>query len=370
MPETKDEAKKGKVDMLAPVGSKAQLDMMLTSKRDAIVALVGEARVKRFVSIMLAQTNRHPDLLECTKDSVVNAIQHCALIGLMPGPRGDIYLVPFKNKKLKGRKEISVIHGYKGLMKLAKQHTDVANVEAECVYEGDEFDYNAGEKKIRHWYPPDADHDPEKIIGAWSQVWFKDNPRPSVLYYNKEELDTLRKRSQQPNGNFWRDNPKAMYRKTVIRGHYNGGEIPMTDELSAAMDRELEEEFKEADVVSVRTERGGVDAAKDVLGLGGKTAIDEDLDQDGADRTPDDDDTDEPVAPRDRIEKTPDEDEDHMIGQIHERLQQLHGDDYDDVLAALLKDRMADNLGQLNFRELVKLRDLVTKELSMKEAGD
>lgn len=351
--EKKNEPKK--VNMLAPVGSKLNLQLMLERKRDGIVALVGDARIKRFTSIMLAMTNRHPELLECTMDSVLNAIQHCALIGLMPGPRGDIYLIPFRNKKIKGRKEISVIHGYKGLMRLGLQHKSVANVEAECVYEDDEFFFDAGERTILHRYPANADHDPDKIIGAWSRVWFKDNPRPSVLYYNKAQLDAKRKKSAQPDGNFWRDNPAAMYRKTVIRGHYNGGEIPMTDELSAAMDRELEEEFKEADVVSVSTAApgAGVAAAKSAIGMGDGGGVNDEFGN-----YPD---TPEAESDEDLEQRQA------MIQEIHEKMQILDGDDYEKALKTMLDSAGARNLVEVPFRLLVKMvesvRDRREKEI-------
>ena len=345
--------------MLQPVGDKAELEKMLTQKRDSIVSLVGEARVKRFVSIMLAQSNRAPELLECTRDSVVNAIQHCALIGLMPGPRGDIYLIPFKNRKLGNKKELTVLLGYKGMMKLALQHPNVRNVEAACVYKTDYFEYNEGDKTIRHEYEPDADHDADTIIGAYSRVWFHDTDRPTILYYNLKQIESKRKRSKQPDGNFWTNDRAAMVRKTVIRGHYNGGEVPLTDELSAAMDRELAEEFKDAEVVSVRSE-SGVAAAKSAIGLG--DAGREAMDRAEAEASVALDTVEKAI--QDSAVRTKNEAAQERRDKLQDRLAWLHGGDLDLVdasLAEICSQLEVDGLEFLTDQELANSAEAIER---------
>ncbi len=99
-------------------------------------------------------------------------------------------------------------------------------------------------------------------MGAYSRVYLQGlMDHPLILWYTKAEIETRRRRSQQWNGNFWTNDYAAMARKTVVRGHLGGGEVPQTNELAIAIESEVaSEEIEPADVVGVRTEDAtGVD---------------------------------------------------------------------------------------------------------------
>ena len=103
----------------------------------------------RFVRVALAAMTAQPKLFDCTPESVLLSLMQCASMGLEPsgGVLGQAYLIPFKNI-------CQVIPGYRGLVKLARNSGEVADVWAEVVYAKDRFDYELGlEPKLVHKLP-------------------------------------------------------------------------------------------------------------------------------------------------------------------------------------------------------------------------
>src|SRR5689334_7989628 len=104
-------------------------------------------RVKDFVRLAMVDIPRNPKLAEIAQKSpkkVVIALMDCARLGLMPGPMGLVYLVPFGE-------EIRVITGYKGLVDLARRSGEVVRVDADVIYADDDFTYVKGDSpKFEH----------------------------------------------------------------------------------------------------------------------------------------------------------------------------------------------------------------------------
>lgn len=253
-----------KANPIDPMGTQATLAKVLDAKREGICKLIGKEREQIFRSRFLAVAAKTPDLLQCTTESYIAAMQHCAIVGLLPGPGDHIYLIPRGNKHLppldgKRRKEVTVMHGYKGLMELARRHPDVAMVEAKLVYADDDFHINESTKVVHHIFDENTDHSPNKIVGAYSRVYLRDlMDHPLIHWMPRSEIEKRRNRSQQAKGNFWRDDYAAMSRKTAIRSHLNGGEVPLTNEMELAIQEDFaSEEIEQADVVKV-TDAGGV----------------------------------------------------------------------------------------------------------------
>lgn len=104
---------------------------------------------ERFTRIALSALNNTPALQKCTPMSFLAALMNAAQLGLEPNtPLGQAYLIPYKNK---GVLECQFQIGYKGLIDLAYRNGQMQTIQAQAVYENDEFSYEYGlEPKLSH----------------------------------------------------------------------------------------------------------------------------------------------------------------------------------------------------------------------------
>jgi recombination protein RecT len=131
-------------------------------KKQMAAALPRNITPERLARVALSAVQRVPKLLECDSKSFLGAIMACAALGLEPdGLLGQAYLVPFGGK-------CTLIPGYQGLMKLARQSGEIASIDAHPVRYGDTFEYCYGaDPSIRH-VPAERPFDPAT---GWSKDW-------------------------------------------------------------------------------------------------------------------------------------------------------------------------------------------------------
>jgi recombination protein RecT len=219
---------------------------LLQQREEQLKALVGERSITRFMANTLAQLRRDTKLLRCDPASFYAAAHQAAVLNLQPGPMGEVYLVPYGQ-------QATLITGYKGLLKLARRHPDVANVDAKVVYECemDDFSIDYGTNEVTHRFHR-GPKTKETFVLAYSRVWLA-NGHKLLLAFERDQIEEVRNRSPAKNSNFWTKDWLAMARKTVIRSHYNGGEVPLSTEVMQALEYELEHERK-AEIVVVNSE--------------------------------------------------------------------------------------------------------------------
>ena len=96
---------------------------------------------ERFTRMVLSALSVNPKLASCTPKSFLGAMMSAAQLGLEPNtPLGQAYLIPYKNK---GIDEVQFQIGYKGLIDLAYRSGEVEVVQAQIVYENDEFEFGS-----------------------------------------------------------------------------------------------------------------------------------------------------------------------------------------------------------------------------------
>lgn len=164
----------------------------------------------RMIRVVLSAMQGTPKLLECTPNSVLLSIMRAASMGLEPdgGPLGQGYLVPYGNT-------CQFIPGYRGLVKLARNSGEVADVWAEVIYEKDDFKYTLG-------LNPDLTHvrfdggDPGEMTHAYAVARFRDGERKFVVL-NKREIEKIRDKSPAKNSGPWVEWPAEMWKKTAVR---------------------------------------------------------------------------------------------------------------------------------------------------------
>lgn len=171
---------------------------------------------QQFLRLTLNAIQSTPHLMECTMPSFYGAVMQCAQLGLKPNVNGEAYLIPFKNNKKGGAYECQFIVGYKGLMLLARRSGEVANIDAQTVYENDEFDLSYGfDPMLVH--KPYLKGDRGKPVGFYATVMLKDGGK-SAHYMTVEDAQKYGKRySKAYNNSPWMTEFEAMAKKSCLR---------------------------------------------------------------------------------------------------------------------------------------------------------
>ena len=143
-------------------------------KKQIAAALPKNITPERMTRVVLSTVQRTPKLLECEPKSFLSCVMACAALGLEPdGLLGQAYLVPFAGK-------CTVIPGYQGLMKLARQSGEIASIDAHPVRVGDAFEYRYGaDPSIKH-VPSERPYVVEGGEIKWEPTW---RPGPITHFY-------------------------------------------------------------------------------------------------------------------------------------------------------------------------------------------
>ena len=119
-------------------------DMIKAMQPEIKKALPDLISPERFTRMAVSALNTTPKLKECDPMSFLAALMNAAQLGLEPNtPLGQAYLIPFHNRK-RGRVDCQFIVGYKGLIDLCYRNPMMQTIQAQAVYENDEFEYELG----------------------------------------------------------------------------------------------------------------------------------------------------------------------------------------------------------------------------------
>lgn len=218
------------VDIRKPVGNNLRLFQQYLESRAGTIGQVCAKHLSpdRLTRVVLNCVARTPALQACSMVSIYRSVIQAAELGLEPGNAlGDAYLVPYRDT-------CQLIVGYRGLIALARRSGEIETVQAFCVYEGDDFDYELGtEGRIRHKPAPAAERTPSKLLYVYAIAYLRDTPRPMFDVMTRAEVEAIRSRSKAGNNGPWVSDYGEMARKTVVRrlAKY----LPMSTELNKAM---------------------------------------------------------------------------------------------------------------------------------------
>lgn len=206
------------------------------------------------VKLDVATNERVARAMMAAPGSFAKAILLAAQCKLLVGGSYDLfYLIPRWSKRL-GCEEITPLIGYKGLCELAMRHPRVHKVEANLVFDGESFDYDAGAGKLTHKVNILGERTEEKMIGGYARVVITDpagthpvldDPVIHVmsraqLMAVKESADSYRQGEKAiKNGRKaydpWHEHPLPMHRKSLLRAVLNGGSVPRDMGLGGAI---------------------------------------------------------------------------------------------------------------------------------------
>lgn len=191
--------------------------------------------------------NKKPVLEACTKVSIANCLLDMVVQGLSPVKK-QCYFIAYGNK-------LQLSRSYLGAIAVAKRVGNVKEVRANCIFDGDEFDYeidvNTGRLKIIKHKPSLENINLSKIKGAYAIVIYNDDST-SVEIMNMEQIKTAWNQGKAKGNSPAHQNfSDEMAKKTVINralkivigssddgGLYDEKELPTTEEI---VNEEIEE---------------------------------------------------------------------------------------------------------------------------------
>lgn len=217
-------------------------------------ALPKHIKLDAFVRVTLAAMQTNPKLFECSQESILLSLMRAASYGLVPdgGALGHGYLVPFWNGKAK-RMDCQFVPGYRGLIKLARNSGEVADVWAEVVYEADmqppgKFHYELGLDQTLEHKRNDVVEDAGQLLYAYAVARFKDGEKRFVVMNRREVLAIKSKTaSRTKEGDVfgpWQDHEGEMWKKTVVRRLSKM--LPLSPDVAAAISQDDESEAIDA----------------------------------------------------------------------------------------------------------------------------
>lgn len=204
-------------------GTKAVAKKQPQTIKDYINAMSGEISKalpqvmtpERFTRIALSAVSNTPKLASCTPQSFLGAMMNAAQLGLEPNtPLGQAYLIPFDNRK-KGVTECQFQIGYKGLIDLAYRSGDVRMIDAQTVYENDEFEYELGMDPVLKHKPARSNRGNPIYFYATFKLT---NGGQGFQVMSMEDVQAhAKKYSKTYNNGPWQTNFEEMAKKTVLK---------------------------------------------------------------------------------------------------------------------------------------------------------
>ncbi len=173
---------------------------------------------ERLMRVAMSAIRANPDLLDCHASSLYAAIMSAAQLGLVTdGILGEAYMVPFGTKNSQW-KICTLIPGYKGYIKLAKQSGLVLDIDSDVVHAADTFDFQRGSDPHLHhrWAEAREIMTVKNTTYAWACIRYKSGGFEFEVL-TKDDVEMRRKRAPSANSPAWKDWWSAMARKTAIR---------------------------------------------------------------------------------------------------------------------------------------------------------
>ena len=202
------------------------------------MALPKHLSAERMQRIYLTVFKNSPALQQCTPASVIKAMLRSAELGLEPDG-GKLHFIPRGG-------EVTVQIGYQGYIELARRTGQIASIEANLVYESDQFEiaYHL-DSKFEH-RPNLRRTSDDKVLGVYAFAKLTTGERlfTWMAYADVEHV----RRSSSGNNKVWQQHWGEMAKKTVIKRAAKMW--PSSTEMSLALETEDEQDYRaEAPVV-------------------------------------------------------------------------------------------------------------------------
>jgi len=183
---------------------------LLASMQDEFAAALPKALpVDLFTRVALTGFRKTPELLACDRRSLLGALLETARLGLEPCTE-QAYLIPYKN-------ECTLVIGYQGFVQLFYRTGQVAMVEAEMIYEGDEWEDSRGDGGRFYHRPNWTAEDRGRPILAYAYASLVGGGRTKVEIVTRERAERIKREYARSSKSPWNAHFDAMWQKSAVR---------------------------------------------------------------------------------------------------------------------------------------------------------
>lgn len=163
-----------------------------------------------FLSLLATRLMAEPKLLQCRFDTLLRAALQCHAWGLDPtGARNGAFLIPYRD-------ECQLQLGYGALIDLVTREGRIIDIDAQVVYEDDEFEASLGtDGTILHKPNLKSANRGRNSGVAYYAVATYNNGHRKYAVMTRQEIEDVRKKFAQ-NTPAWRDSFDQQALKTVI----------------------------------------------------------------------------------------------------------------------------------------------------------
>ena len=216
-------------------------DMIKVIEPEIKKALPSVLTPERFTRMALSAINNTPKLAECSQISFLAALMNAAQLGLEPNtPLGQAYLIPFQNK---GKLECQFQIGYKRIIELVYRNPLIQTIQAQVVYENDEFEYELGLNSRLFHRPALYDRGETVLFYALFKM---SNGGYGFEVLSKQDMDAYAKRySKGISSEYspWKSNYEEMAKKTMIKKVLKYAPIRTDFQKAVSMDESIKKEL-------------------------------------------------------------------------------------------------------------------------------
>ncbi|MEV5819234.1 recombinase RecT [Micromonospora haikouensis] len=194
-------------------------DLLASMEKEFAACLPKMLPPDLFMRVALTGFRKTPDLLECSRKSLLGALLETARLGLEPCTE-QAYLIPYKN-------ECTLVVGYQGFVQLMYRTGQVEQVEAEMIYEADVWEDARGDGGRFYHRPawtPDLNRDGwtgedrGKPIIAYSYARLVGGGRTKVEMCTRKRAEQIARDFAKSSKSPWKTGSfDAMWLKTPVR---------------------------------------------------------------------------------------------------------------------------------------------------------
>ncbi len=214
-----------------------------TEIADVLPATVSEAQfVRAFKNAVISDPTGN--LMKADRVSLYQAVLRSAMAGLLPDNR-DAVILPFYDNKTKGFKA-QFIPMISGQRKIAGEYGWA--LVAYVVYANDGFDPDLESHRANH-KPTKLGQERGAIIGAYAIAEHRDGRKVGPVIMDVAEIEKVRKKSKQPDGQLWTEWYDQACIKTVAKRAMK--EIPWDSKDREHIDRLLAEDTNGDDAIDL-----------------------------------------------------------------------------------------------------------------------
>lgn len=198
----------------------------ISSYKDRIAMVLPKTMTpERFTRIAINAVSNTPELAKCTPQSLISALLKSAECGLEPNTAlGEAYLIPYGGK-------VQFQISYQGQITLAYRANEDLQVEARCVYENDDFEYEFGfEPKLKH---VPAMTNRGEVVWVYAIVRIKGRIA-SFEVMSRDDINRHRRQYSKARTSPWDTAWEEMAKKTVLKKALKY--IPKSAEMATALE--------------------------------------------------------------------------------------------------------------------------------------